>query len=122
MTTNSPRSAAQIFLVLAVIGAVLSAGLGLATMALHMPLRLSWVLALFLACFAIAKLALVAEALSVNDAAGEVSRTQAFGSPRLFRLWVAYKCMAALVALAAAAYVLTAGAAVVDGFRSPLPG
>jgi hypothetical protein len=101
----------------ALAGAIASAGLGLATVLFKLPLRLSVVFGVFFLCFAIAKLALAAEAAQAPPpVAGEVGRAQAFGSPRLFRIWVAYKIIAALVALAAAIYLFTAGAVVVDGF------
>lgn len=97
--------------------AIASAVLGMATVLWRLPLRLSVIFGVFFVCFACAKLALVAEAVqAAPPAAGEVGRAQAFGSPRLFRLWLAYKVVAALVAAAAAVYLFTAGAAVVDGF------
>lgn len=97
--------------------AIASAALGLATVLFHLPVRLSLAFGVFFVCFAIAKLALAIEAVQAHTpAGGEVGRTQAFGSPRIFRVWLAYKILAALVALAAAAYLFTAGAAVVDGF------
>lgn len=117
--STTKRSVTSIILVAAVVGAIASALLGLVTVVMHGPLRLSVAFGIFFAFFAVAKLALVTDALTAPPpAAGEVSRTQAFGSPRLFHAWLAYKIIAALIALFAAIYLLTSGSAAIDRFIS----
>jgi len=112
-----PRRPFQKLLAVALIGAVASGALGLATILFRLPLRLSTAFGIFFVCFALLKITLVLDALAERRApvvAGEISRTQAFGSPMLFRWWIAYKVVAALLALAVAGCLFTVGADAID--------
>jgi hypothetical protein len=108
---------ARVFLYLALIGALASGIVGVGVVVAHVPVRLSVMMGLFFACFSVAKFALVWESLRARPQAGApTERAQSLGSPGLFRFWLIYKIIAGVVAAIAAVYLLTAGAAVVDGF------